>query len=36
VPAAPKLWMTTEYLPDFLEVFAPEYGEAGFWERELR
>jgi SAM-dependent methyltransferase len=33
---APKLWMTTEYLPDFLEVFAPEYGEAGFWERELR
>ena len=33
---APKLWMTTEYLPDFLDVFDPEYGEAGFWERELR
>lgn len=32
---ARKLWMTTEYLPDFLEVFDPEYGEAGFWEREL-
>jgi SAM-dependent methyltransferase len=33
---APKLWMTTEYLPAFLEVFDPEYGEVGHWERELR
>ena len=33
---AAKLWMTTEYLPAFLEVFDPGYGEAGFWERELR
>jgi SAM-dependent methyltransferase len=33
---AAKLWMTTEYLPAFLEVFDVEYGEAGFWERELR
>jgi SAM-dependent methyltransferase len=33
---APKLWLTAEYLPAFLEVFESEYGEPGYWERELR
>jgi SAM-dependent methyltransferase len=33
---APKLWLTAEYLPDFLDVFDPAYSEPGYWERELR
>ncbi|HEX4670749.1 MAG TPA: class I SAM-dependent methyltransferase [Solirubrobacteraceae bacterium] len=33
---APKLWLTAEYLPAFLAVFKYEYGEPGYWERELR
>jgi SAM-dependent methyltransferase len=33
---ADAFWMTTEYLPEFLELIKPEYREAGYWERELR
>jgi SAM-dependent methyltransferase len=33
---ANRLWLTTEYLPAFLEVIKPPYREAGHWERELR
>jgi SAM-dependent methyltransferase len=32
---ADAFWMTTEYLPGFLELIKPEYREAGYWEREL-
>jgi SAM-dependent methyltransferase len=32
---ADALWMTTEYLPEFLELIRPEYREAGYWESEL-
>jgi hypothetical protein len=33
---ADRLWLTTEYLPAFLEVIKPAYREAGHWEGELR
>jgi SAM-dependent methyltransferase len=33
---ANRLWMTTEYLPAFLELIEPRYREPGHWERELR
>jgi SAM-dependent methyltransferase len=33
---ANALWMTTEYLPSFLELIKPEYRKAGYWESELR
>ena len=33
---ANRLWMTTEYLPAFLELIEPRYREPGYWERELR
>jgi SAM-dependent methyltransferase len=33
---AQKLWVTTEYLPAFLDVFKPQYRRPGYWERELR
>jgi SAM-dependent methyltransferase len=33
---ANAFWMTTEYLPEFLELIKPEYRKAGYWERELR
>jgi SAM-dependent methyltransferase len=33
---ANRLWMTTEYLPAFLELIEPQYREPGYWERELR
>ena len=33
---ANAFWMTTEYLPAFLDVIKPEYREAGYWESELR
>jgi SAM-dependent methyltransferase len=29
-------WLTTEYLPGFVELIAPPYREPGRWERELR
>lgn len=33
---ADAFWMTTEYLPAFLDVIKPQYREPGYWERELR
>jgi len=33
---ADALWMTTEYLPAFLDLIKPEYRQAGYWESELR
>ena len=33
---ASLFWMTTEYLPEFLELIAPRYRERGAWEEELR
>jgi SAM-dependent methyltransferase len=33
---ANALWMTTEYLPAFLDLIEPRYREPGYWERELR
>lgn len=33
---ANALWMTTEYLPAFLDLIEPHYREPGYWERELR
>ncbi|MGH2886952.1 MAG: hypothetical protein ACRDPA_30385, partial [Solirubrobacteraceae bacterium] len=29
-------WLTTEYLPEFLELIPPRYTRAGAWEAELR
>ena len=28
-------WLTTEYLPEFLELIPPRYRQPGMWEREL-
>jgi SAM-dependent methyltransferase len=33
---ANALWMTTEYLPAFLDLIEPRYREPGYWESELR
>jgi hypothetical protein len=33
---ADRFWMTTEYLPAFLDLIKPQYHEAGYWEHELR
>ena len=33
---ANELWMTTEYLPAFLDLIKPQYRRPGYWERELR
>jgi hypothetical protein len=33
---ADRFWMTTEYLPEFLELIAPRYRRAGTWRDELR
>jgi SAM-dependent methyltransferase len=33
---ANELWMTTEYLPAFLDLIEPQYRRPGYWERELR
>jgi SAM-dependent methyltransferase len=33
---ANALWMTTEYLPAFLDLIEPPYREPGYWESELR
>jgi hypothetical protein len=32
---ANRLWLTTEYLPEFLEVIKPAYRQPGYWEHEL-
>jgi SAM-dependent methyltransferase len=28
-------WMTTDYLPEFLDLIKPQYRQPGYWEREL-
>ena len=33
---ADLFWMTTEYLPEFLELIAPRYRRTGAWQEELR
>jgi SAM-dependent methyltransferase len=33
---ADLFWMTTEYLPEFLELIPPRYSERGAWPAELR
>ena len=33
---ADQFWMTTEYLPEFLELIQPRYRVAGAWREELR
>ena len=33
---ADLFWMTTEYLPEFLELIPPRYRDRGAWEEELR
>jgi SAM-dependent methyltransferase len=33
---AERFWLTTEYLPEFLELIAPRYRRAGAWRDELR
>jgi SAM-dependent methyltransferase len=33
---ADLFWLTTEYLPEFLDVIPPQYRQAGTWESELR
>ncbi len=33
---ADRFWLTTEYLPEFLELIPPRYRRAGAWEEELR
>ena len=33
---ADLFWLTTEYLPEFLELIPPRYTRAGAWEAELR
>ncbi len=33
---ADLFWLTTEYLPEFLELIPPRYREPGVWEQELR
>ncbi|MGZ4183864.1 MAG: class I SAM-dependent methyltransferase [Solirubrobacteraceae bacterium] len=33
---ANAFWMTTDYLPAFLDVIQPQYRQPGYWERELR
>ena len=33
---ADALWMTTEYLPAFLDLIEPRYRREGYWESELR
>jgi SAM-dependent methyltransferase len=33
---ADRFWMTTEYLPEFLDLIAPGYRVPGTWEDELR
>jgi SAM-dependent methyltransferase len=33
---ANALWMTTEYLPAFLDLIEPQYRREGYWESELR
>ena len=33
---ADRFWLTTEYLPEFLELIAPRYRTPGAWEAELR
>jgi SAM-dependent methyltransferase len=33
---ADLFWLTTEYLPEFLELIPPRYGTPGTWEQELR
>src|SRR5262249_52787944 len=33
---ADRFWLTTEYLPEFLDVIPARYGRPGAWESELR
>ncbi|MGZ4236811.1 MAG: class I SAM-dependent methyltransferase [Solirubrobacteraceae bacterium] len=33
---ANAFWMTTDYLPAFLDVIQPQYRQPGYWESELR
>ena len=33
---ADQFWLTTQYLPEFLELIPPRYRTPGAWERELR
>jgi SAM-dependent methyltransferase len=36
-PAQARLfWLTTDYLPEFLDLIRPRYREPGVWQRELR